>query len=137
MQEEMTDLPSDEEKKTILLVEDDQGNAEFLKMLLLMETPHEVLYMESGQEVLKRVEEIKSARPALFLLDYHLSTMTAFTLYDRLHALEELAYVPAILLTASGPHEFSPEELSRRNIRLVEKPFDIEGFLDLLKQMLA
>ena len=69
MQEEMTALPPEEEKKTILLVEDDQGNAEFLKMLLLMETPHEVLYMESGQEVLKRVEEIKSARPALFLLD--------------------------------------------------------------------
>ena len=137
MQAEMADLPTEEEKKTILLVEDDQGNAEFLKMLLLMETPHEVLHMESGQEVLKRVEEIKSARPALFLLDYHLSTMTAFTLYDRLHALEEFAYVPAILLTASGLHEFSPEELSRRNIRLVQKPFDIQGFLDLLKQMLV
>jgi CheY-like chemotaxis protein len=137
MQEEMRNLPAKEEKKTILLVEDDQGNAEFLKMLLLMETPHEVLYMENGQEVLKRVEEIKSARPALFLLDYHLSTMTAFTLYDRLHALEEFSYVPAILLTASGLHEFSPEEISQRNIRLVQKPFDIEGFLALLKQMLA
>lgn len=137
MQEEMNALPPEEEKKIILLVEDDQGNAEFLKMLLLMETPHEVLYMESGQEVLNRVEEIKNARPALFLLDYHLPTMTAFTVYDRLHTIEELVHVPAILLTASGQQEFSSEELTQRNIRLVEKPFDIESFLDLLKQMLA
>ncbi len=137
MQEEMNALSSEEEKKIILLVEDDQGNAEFLKMLLLMETPYEVLYMESGEEVLSRIEEIKNARPALFLLDYHLSAMTAFTIYDQLHASEELAHVPAVLLTASGPQAFSPEELTRRDIRLLEKPFDIEGFLGLLKNMLA
>jgi len=137
MREEMNALPSEEEKKTILLVEDDQGNAEFLKMLLFMETPYKVLYMENGQEVLDRVEDIKYARPALFLLDYHLPTMTAFTVFDQLHALEALTHVPAILLTASGPQEFSLEELTRRNIRLIEKPFEIESFLGLLKEILA
>jgi len=137
MQEEMNALAREEEKKVILLVEDDQGNAEFLKMLLRMETPYEVLYMQSGQEVLSRVEEIKHTRPALFLLDYRLPTMTAFTVYDRLHVIEELAHIPAILLTASGQRTFSPEEFTRRNIRLIEKPFDIEGFLGLLKEVLA
>jgi CheY-like chemotaxis protein len=137
MQEETNAPACEQEKKVILLVEDDQGNAEFLKMLLLMETSYAVLYMKSGQEVLDRVEEIKSTRPALFLLDYHLPTMTAFTVYDRLHAIEELAPIPAILLTAAGQQAFIPEEFTRRNIRLIEKPFDIEGFLGLLQEVLA
>ncbi|HEY1354183.1 MAG TPA: response regulator [Ktedonobacteraceae bacterium] len=137
MQEQTHALACEEEKKVILLVEDDLGNAEFLKMLLFMETPYEVLYMKSGQEVLNRVEEIKSTRPALFLLDYHLPMMTAFTVYDRLHVIEELAHIPAILLTAAGLQAFAPEEFIRRNIRLIEKPFDIEGFLGLLQEVLA
>jgi predicted metallopeptidase len=63
--------------------------------------------------------------------------MTAFTVYDRLHVIEELAHIPAILLTAAGLQAFAPEEFIRRNIRLIEKPFDIEGFLGLLQEVLA
>lgn len=115
--------------KSIVVVEDDINNAEMFKMVIASETPFKSFWMQSDSETLQRIDEIKAIKPALFLLDYNLPSMTAFKLYDQLHEIEEFKNVPAIILTAEPPDTFEIE-LQRRNLILLEKPFELDTFLD-------
>jgi len=121
--------------KTILLVEDDASNAEMLELLIHTETPYQVRSFQSGADVLERLEEVKDLQPDLFLLDYHLSSMTALDLYDRLHNTENLEQIPAIVITASLMSELEPE-FAQRNIPLFYKPFELDDFLASLSRYL-
>jgi CheY-like chemotaxis protein len=122
--------------KTILVVEDDNNNAEVFEVLLASETPYRTLLMESGLEVLQRIEEIKAVKPALFLFDYHLPSMTAFELYDHLHAMEELKNIPTLIVSAShsGLIAF---EIAKRNLTFIEKPFEVDTLITTINQILG
>jgi len=74
---------------TILLVEDDESTRKVLEMVIETETPYKSLTFENEQETLQHLEQVIEARPILFVLDYHLPTMTAIDLYDRLHRHQE------------------------------------------------
>jgi CheY-like chemotaxis protein len=121
--------------KTILLVEDDVSNAEMLELLIHTETPYHVCAFHSAVEVLEHLDEVKELQPALFLLDYHLSSMTALDLYDHLHSTEGLEQIPAMVITASLVNELEPE-FARRNIPLFYKPFELDDFLASLSRYL-
>jgi|SRR4051812_16043102 CheY-like chemotaxis protein len=121
--------------KTILLVEDDASNAEMLELLIHTETPYRVWAFQSAVDVLERLDEVKELQPALFLLDYHLSSMTALDLYDRLHNTAGLEQIPAMVITASLVNELEPEFM-RRNIPLFYKPFELDDFLSSLSRYL-
>jgi CheY-like chemotaxis protein len=123
-----------EGSKTILLVEDDVSNADMLQLLLQTETSYQLVQFLNEEEIFQRIDEIKVMRPALFLFDYRLSSMTALDLYDQLHSIEELQGVPTIIITASIVNE---EEFTRRNIPLIQKPFDVDDLLRTIDQTIA
>jgi CheY-like chemotaxis protein len=124
--------------KVILLVEDDPSNAEMLNLLLQSETPYQVLNFAYGTEVLQRLDEIKAIRPHLFLFDYHLPGMTALELHDQLHQVKEFADAPTLVVTASMLNdEQVKNELARRHIHLLQKPFEIDEFLRIVEQLMA
>ena len=100
-----------------------------------MNLSYHVLLMESDIEALQRIEEIKAAKPALFILDYQLSTMTAPQLYDHLRQIPELTATPALILTAYSPHLIE-DELASRGLILLPKPFEVEVFLQTIEQVI-
>jgi CheY-like chemotaxis protein len=120
--------------RTILLAEDDVSNADMLRLLVQSETPYQLIQFTNEEEIFRRIDDIKAARPDLFLFDYRLSSMTALDLYDRLHSIEELQNVPAIVITASLVNE---EEFATRNIPIIQKPFDVDELLRAINQILA
>jgi CheY-like chemotaxis protein len=120
--------------RTILLAEDDISNADMLRLLVQSETPYQLIQFTNEEEIFRRIDDIKAARPDLFLFDYRLSSMTALDLYDRLHSIEELQNVPAIVITASLVNE---EEFATRNIPIIQKPFDVDELLRAINQILA
>ncbi len=117
--------------KKILIVENDDATGELLVMAITQETPFQVLHTTSAREAfnLARIHV-----PDLFLLDYHLSSMTGLQLYDQLHALLDLEHIPAILMSASL--ERYEEELKARNLRGIVKPFELTDFLSTLEDVL-
>lgn len=120
---------------SILLVEDDVENIEMFKLLFASETSYKVRCLASPAEVLQRLDEVKRLKPALFLLDYDLPEMTALELYDRLHQVEGLEHIPALIVTACLP-EMVKEYLRRRDIHVCFKPFDIDELLATIEQII-
>ncbi len=116
--------------KTILLVEDDMYIGEVLVQAITQETPFIAILVQSGDEALNTVKGIK---PNLFILDYQLPRMNGIELYDELHGNTELEQVPALMISAQLPIK----ELKKRNIKGMNKPLDLDEFLQTIEQFLA
>ncbi len=117
-------------KKMILLVEDDANIGEVLTQAINQETPYTALLVADGLEALQAVEEVE---PSLFILDYQLPQMNGIDLYDKLHTIETLAHVPAIMISARLPQQ----ELDKRQILGMHKPIDLDEFLQTIEDLLA
>lgn len=113
----------------ILIVEDDVNIGEVLVQAIAQETPYSAHFVQDGFEALKTVEGI---RPSLFILDYHLPRMNGIELYDRLHAMPKLATIPAIMMSARLPQK----DLVNRQILGMNKPIDLDEFLQTIEQLL-
>jgi DNA-binding response OmpR family regulator len=116
--------------KIILVVEDDRDIGEVLVEAITHESPYQAMLATDGLDALRIVQGIK---PGLFILDYQLPGMNGIELYDRLHAIEALADVPALMMSARLPRQ----ELEKRKIVAMNKPLDLDEFLQTLDQLLT
>jgi DNA-binding response OmpR family regulator len=116
--------------KVVLVVEDDFDIGEVLVEAITYESPYQAVLAADGLEALRIAQDI---RPGLFVLDYHLPGMNGIELYDKLHAIEALASVPALMMSARLPQR----ELEKRKIVGMNKPLDLDEFLQTLDQLLA
>ena len=117
--------------KTILLVEDDVNIGEVLVQAISQETPYMVVLATSGSQALEIAHSIKSN---LFILDYQLPQMNGIELYDQLQAMPQLNNVPTIMISALLPRQ----ELAKRSaIRAMQKPIDLDEFLEAIESLIA
>jgi CheY-like chemotaxis protein len=114
---------------TVMIVEDDVHIGAFLLEAITEETPYHALLAANGAEALDTLQHL---RPSLLILDYHLPGIDGLELYDRIHAMPEMEHVPAIMMSARLPHH----ELERRTIVGIHKPFDLDDFLQTIKNLL-
>ncbi|GAC1378252.1 MAG: response regulator [Ktedonobacteraceae bacterium] len=117
-------------KKIILVAEDDEGIGTMLVHFISDETSYQVQLVSSGREALRVAREVE---PALFLLDYHLPSMTGIQLYDQFQTYKDLKGVPTIMMSANLPRA----ELEKRKIIGLKKPFDLDELLELIERSLG
>ena len=115
--------------KTILVVEDDLAIVSFLVSAIEQETPYRAVMATDSHAALELVRHFK---PDLILLDYGLPDMNGIELYDR---LEEVAPIPAILMTAS--RQLPQQQLQQRQLISFRKPFELEVFLATIETLLT
>ena len=113
--------------KYILIAEDDEEIGQFLLLTIEQETPYTPVWVATGHDALRVAQE---HRPLLFVLNYHMPSMTGLQLYDQLHAILGLEMVPAIMVSATLPHA----ELKHRGIIGLDKPFDLDELLHLIER---
>ena len=118
--------------KVILVVEDDDANAELLMQVLLRETPYQAYLATDGIAALQFISCIK---PDLFILDYRLPGMNGLQLYDSLRAHGAFKETPALILTAALEHY--QEEIASHKLLALAKPFDVDDLLSLIEEVLA
>jgi DNA-binding response OmpR family regulator len=119
----------DQEGKTILVVEDDDNIGPMLIEALTEETSYRAMLVSDGLQALQVARLIK---PNLFITDYRLPHMTGLELYDRLHLTNEMANTPAIIMSARLPEE----EVKKRRLIGIHKPFDLDELLDTVERLL-
>jgi len=122
--------PADPSVQTILIVDDDEGIGEFLVTALTMEANYRALLMPNAALAL---EAVKTLIPNLFILDYQLPGINGLALADLLHAIDTLKYIPVLLMSANPPKQ----ELEQRSMTFLEKPFELDAFLQAVEHSLA
>jgi DNA-binding response OmpR family regulator len=130
MRFDMSDGDGSPAVKTVLIVEDDQDIGSFILRAILDESSHQAILVTDGH---KALETVKSLKPNLLVLDYHLPRMNGIELYDRLHANDELEHVPTILISARLPKD----EAKKRKITCIEKPFELEELLRTIEALIG
>ena len=116
--------------KTILVIEDDDSIGALLVEVLSQETPYKALLVTDAFQALKAIHYVK---PCLFITDYRLPHMDGIELYDRLHLTDNLADIPAIIMSAYLPEE----EIKKRHLISLSKPFELDELLATVERLLA
>jgi CheY-like chemotaxis protein len=118
--------------KLVLVVEADAEIGPLLVQAIKEETPYQAFLVTNGVQALQISREVT---PNLFLLDYRLPGMDGFELYKLLHTMEELEYVPAILMSASS--FFSRRDNEQHKIPNLQKALELDCLLHIIRELLA
>ena len=116
--------------KTILVVEDDPAIREVLVYAFQDVEHYHNMIANDGIEALRLLEGV---RPSLCLLDYNLPGMNGIQLYDRIHGTSGLESVHALLMSANLPED----EMEKRHLEGVHKPFDLDVLIEDIEQILT
>lgn len=127
-------MPADtkDEKKRVLLVEDDEGVRKLVRVTLEMHD-FEVIEAADGLEGLLLMDEEK---PDAVVLDLMMPDVGGERMLAQLRAATETRRMPVIVIT--GKPEIAPELLSligRTNF--LPKPFDPDALVSRIKQLLG
>ncbi|MGI9061189.1 MAG: response regulator [Ktedonobacteraceae bacterium] len=121
--------PKEALRKTILVVEDDELMGQFITQALQDEASYQTVL---ATDAFRALSIVRSLKPSLFLLDYQLPKMNGIELYDLLHSAAGLEDVPTIFVSAIPPIK----QLAKRHIYYMEKPFELDEFLQKIKEIL-
>ena len=92
--------------KRIFMIEDNEDHALLIRRGI--ETPDcEIRHFSDGLEALKACQQVQKygGRPDLILLDLQLPGMNGFDILQAIKKMDELLYVPIVMLTTSARRE--------------------------------
>lgn len=115
--------------KTALIIEDEQTICALIGSILEEELPVRAYFAFSGAQA---IELIGRLTPDLMILDYQLPDMHGLQLYDLLHAPGTTTNIPTLVVSANPP----VQELERRHLPYLQKPFDLDELISLAQQLL-
>lgn len=119
----------DEKDVKILLVEDEEGVASFVKTELELEG-YQVIWAQDGKEAL---ELFKNKDPTLILLDWMLPVYDGITVLRRIRKQSD---IPIIMLTAKNSASDITSALDQGLDDYITKPFDIEELFARIRVVL-
>ncbi len=114
-------------QKVVLIVEDDLAIAEMLIQTIDEETGHSVLHTTDTVDALNI---LRNMQPDMLILNYHLPHMTGIELHDK--AISMWGNIPTLMLSANLPRN----ELAKRGIIGIDKPFELDELLNTIEQLL-
>ncbi len=117
--------------KLILLVEDDEDIGYLLLQIIHQETQHQAIHHVSARDALDAITKLT---PHLFILDYSLPDMTGLELHDWLQSIGRFKQSPTILMSARNP---PLQEIRKRGITFIRKPFAVTKLLENIESLLA
>lgn len=113
--------------KSILLVEDNEDNADYIMDLLSGQ--YEINWYRSGMDALEYLENPDAAAPDIFLLDISLPGIDGVTLLGKIRSLNAFENIPTIALTAHAMSTDRDRFLGAGFNGYVTKPIVDEGVL--------
>jgi two-component system, NtrC family, nitrogen regulation response regulator NtrX len=115
---------------TILVVDDENGVRDSLKMVLEFES-YEVLFAENGQEALR---QLAVAVPDLILLDVKMAGMDGLEVLQRVR--EKSSELPVIMISGHGTIETAVEATKLGAFDFLAKPLDRDKLLVTIRNAL-
>jgi CheY-like chemotaxis protein len=110
-------------KNSILIVDDDAGIRDMLKLLFEVED-FEVHTAANGQEALDLLENIPP--PCMILLDLMMPVMNGWEFLDEKKERTKIAKIPVVIVSA-----FNDETKSTDIVKFVKKPADVDVLIEM------
>ena len=126
-------MDSFSEKRTVLVVEDNEMNREILCELLMDE--YDVLQAENGLEGLRQLSE-HHQKLSLVLLDVYMPECDGFEFLERKAREGQYDAIPVIVMTASGTVDDEIRCLALGATDFVTKPYNIEVVKNRMKSVI-
>ena len=135
-------MPADQQKKKILVVDDEPDVAAYLEMLL-KDNGYETVSAANGEAGL---EQLKRQKPDLVTLDMSMPETSGVRFYREVKSDPDLASVPIVIVTAvtgyaGDPYGYMKFISSRSNVPppdgFFPKPIDKEEFLAAIGKLLS
>ena len=120
------------ELRTIFHVEDNFDNR-LLVRRLLNASGYKVVEAENAA---RAKETLKTLRPDLILMDINMPDMDGYTLTNQIKAFPNLANVPVIAITANVMKGDRERTLSAGCDGYIEKPIDVDRFVEQVEKYL-
>lgn len=119
------------DKKTVMVIDDDPGVVNYLKLILANEyNVHSAFDASSG------FEQIKREMPDIILSDVAMPGKDGYELCRDIKADSSICHIPVILVTAKTTTENQIEGLNTGADAYVTKPFDPDYLLALIQSQL-
>ena len=121
-----------QDKKAILIIEDNKTNMLLFKEMLELDGRYNVLTAYNGKDGL---ELIKKTPPDLLILDIFLPDIGGIEIKNIIREDSELTKVIILAVSASVTKE-EKERFSKEFIHFMEKPIDVKTFLKEIARLL-
>jgi putative two-component system response regulator len=123
---------ADDDKGTILVVEDNDLNMKLVRSLLMFDN-FNVLEAVSAE---KGIELARAHRPDMILMDVQLPGMDGLTATKMIKQDEELKHIPVVALTSYAMQGDEEKAISAGCSGYIAKPFDTKTFIPTISQYL-
>lgn len=121
-----------QEKKKILIVEDDQTLVKMMKFRLQQEG-YEVYEAMDGIQMLN---ELKKTTPDVIILDIMLPYMDGYSALKEARRIERFSRLPVIILSAKEKEKMKDLFIFEDVSAFIEKPFEMEELLKNIRSVL-
>ncbi len=121
----------EEEKKVILVVDDNATTLRGIKKLL--EKHYEVVLANSGT---KAIAQISRKKPDLILLDYEMPVCDGKQTFEMIRSDEEMADIPVVFLTGVNDKSHIHAVLRLKPAGYMLKPYEPEKLLAIIEKVL-
>lgn len=119
------------EKKRIVVVDDDPGIRDILENILV----NSGYKVDLCGEALKSIDLIESAeKPALIILDIMMEYMDGLEILERLKKIDGYKDIPVIVITAMRSDRIKDTSLDAGASEFLKKPLNIDYFMKLVKK---
>lgn len=138
--EKFGDIPQAPTPVKILLVEDNVGDIELIRIALKKtRLVSELTAVENGEDaikyLLKEAPFEDSKRPDLVLLDINLPKLTGLEVLDKIKTTESTRALPVIMLTSFASDEDINESYRKHANSYILKPVRSNEFFEIIEQL--
>jgi CheY-like chemotaxis protein len=126
-------MQSEDQTKTILLVEDTEDNRFMMRRLLEM-SGYAVIEATNGEEAVQLAE---SERPQLILMDLSLPVIDGLAATRAIRKLDGFKETPIVAVSAHDTSDFQSEALAAGCNSYITKPIDFSELEALIARLLG
>ena len=129
---ELESIDAKDEKKKILIVDDDKNMALTIERTLKLKGKYKLELAFNGFDAGRKVIDLK---PDLVILDIRMPGMDGYEVTKRIKDLPELFHTKIIAISAFFEQDGKEKVMSLGADACLDKPFDKEKLLNVIKEM--
>ena len=126
----------DQEKRYIVIVDDDEDDRTFLKEAFLENgSPDDFLFFENGIKLLNFMEKEMKKPPVLIIIDLHMPLKNGRETLLEIKENKKFSHIPVLVVSTGLTPEIKSEVLSLGANCIVSKPNNFQEILALTKSI--